>query len=123
MAAGEGRSAQEAAATVGVTTETLRAWIKRGRAEGLDALAARKPGSGGRHTLTAAQRAAVLGWVDAEPRATTPTLRARIAREWGGALSATPGWARVGRGGGRRVVPRRRHHRADTAAQAVAEKN
>lgn len=119
----QGRSAKEAAATVGATTETLRAWIKRGMAEGLDALAGRKPGSGGRAKLTAAQREAVLGWVDAEPRATMPVLRARIARAWGVDLSEPQVWALARRGGGRRVVPRKRHYQADEAALAAAEKN
>lgn len=119
----QGRSAREAAATVGATTETLRAWIKRGRAEGLDALAGRKPGSGGRHKLSAAQREQVLTWVDAEPYATMPVLRRRIAATWGIALSEPQVWALVRRGGGRRVVPRKRHYQADPARLAGAEKN
>jgi transposase len=119
----QGRSAREAAATVGATTATLRAWIKRGVAEGLDALAGRKPGSGGRAKLTAAQREAVLRWMDAEPRATMPVLRARSAREWGVGLSEPQVWALARRGGGRRVVPRKRHDQADPARLAVAEKN
>lgn len=108
---------------VGVTPETRRAWVKRGMAEGLDALAERKPGSGGRHKLTAAQREEVLAWGDGEPRTTMPTLRARIAAAWGVALSEPPVWKLVRRGGGRPVVPRRRHYQADAAAQARAEKN
>lgn len=111
------------AATVGVTTETVRAWVKRGVAEGLDALAGRKPGSGGRPKLTAAQRDAVLGWVDAEPRTTMPALRRRIAAEWGVSLSEPQVWRLVRRGGGRPVAPRRQHHQADPAAQAGAKKN
>jgi len=118
-----GMSAQEAAATVGATTETLRAWIKRGVAEGLDALAGRKPGSGGHPKLTAAQREQVLGWVDAEPRASIPALRRRIAEAWGVSLSEPQVWKLVRRGGGRPVVPRRQHYQADPAAQARAEKN
>ncbi|HEY8602658.1 MAG TPA: helix-turn-helix domain-containing protein [Thermomicrobiales bacterium] len=119
----QGIGMREAAATVGVTTETLRAWIKRGVAEGLDALAGRKPGSGGRPKLTAAQREQVLGWVDAEPRASIPALRRRIAEAWGVSLSEPQVWKLVRRGGGRPVVPRRQHYQADLAAQARAEKN
>lgn len=118
-----GLGVAEAAATVGVATETVRAWVKRGVAEGLDALAGRKPGSGGRHKLTAEQRAAVLGWVDAEPRTSMPVLRARIAAEWGVGLSEPQVWRLVRRGGGRPVVPRRQHYQADATAQARAEKN
>ena len=118
-----GASVAEVAATVGVTTETLRAWIKRGVAEGLDALAARKPGSGGHPKLTREQQAQVLAWVDAAPRTTMPALRRRVAEEWGISLSEPQVWKLVRRGGGRPVVPRRRHYQADTVAQAAAEKN
>lgn len=113
----------EAAATVGVTAETVRVWVKRGAAEGLDALAGRKPGSGGRAKLDAAQRAEVLGWVDAEPRTTMPALRRRIAEAWGISLSEPQVWQLVRRGGGRRVVPRTQHYQADPVRQAGAEKN
>ena len=119
----QGRGVAEVAATAGVTTETVRAWIKRGIAEGLDALAGRKPGSGGHPKLDAAQRATVLGWVDAEPRTSMPVLRARIAEEWGVRLSEPQVWKLVRRGGGRPVVPRRQHYQADPAAQAGAKKN
>ena len=119
----QGRSVGEVAATVGVTTETIRAWLKRATAEGLDALAARKPGSGGHPKLDAAQRAAVLGWVAAEPRTTMPALQRRIAQEWGIRLSTPQVWKLVRRGGGRPVVPRRRHYQADPAAQVAAQKN
>jgi transposase len=118
-----GASARAAAAAVGVSTETLRLWVRRAVAEGLDALAARKPGSGGRAKLSSAQQERVLAWVDAEPRATVNALRARILAEWGISLSEPQVWALVRRGGGRRVVPRRRHYRADPAAEAAAQKN
>lgn len=118
-----GLGVKDAAAAVGVTPETLRAWVRRAVAEGLDALAARKPGSGGRPKLTAAQQAQVLAWAAAAPRATLPTLRARIRETWGISLSATQVWALVRGGGFRRVTPRKRHHQADPAAQAAAQKN
>lgn len=118
-----GLGVREVAATVGVATATVRAWVRRGVAEGLDALAGRKPGSGGRHTLSAAQREQVLAWVDADPYATLPVLRRRIAATWGIGLSEPQVWALVRRGGGRRVVPRKCHDQADPAAQVAAEKN
>ena len=111
------------AEAVGATAETLRAWIKRGAAEGLDSLAPRKPGSGARAKLTAAQQERVLAWADAEPRVTIPALRQRIAEAWGVALSATQVWALVRGRGFRRVVPRKRHYQADPAALATAGKN
>lgn len=118
-----GRSAKDAAAAVGVTPETLRQWVRRAGAEGLDALAARRPGSGGRPKLAAAQREQVLAWADAAPRATMAALRARIEATWGIVLSEPQVWRLVRRGDFRRVVPRRRHYQADEARQAAAQKN
>jgi transposase len=112
-----------AAAAVGVTTETLRQWIKRAAAEGLDALATRKAGSGAQPKLAAAQQEQVLAWADADPRTTLPALRRRIAAAWQVDLSETQIWALVRARGFRRVVPRKRHYRADPAAQAAAQKN
>src|ERR671917_553306 len=60
------------AETVGVSTEAVRAWVRRARAEGLDSLAARKAGSGARPKLTAAQQEEVLARAGAAPRTTTP---------------------------------------------------
>ena len=111
------------AEAVGTTTETLRQWVKRAVAEGLDALAGRKPGSGARPKLPPAQREQVLAWADATPRLTMAALRRRVAEEWGVAMSETQVWALVRGRGFRRVVPRRQHHRADPDAQAAAEKN
>lgn len=119
----KGPGAAATADAVGITTETLRAWLKRGVAEGLDALDARKPGSGARPKLDAARRERVLAWADATPRVTMAALRRRVAEEWGIALSATQVWALARRRGFRRVVPRKRHYQADSARLAVAEKN
>lgn len=119
----QGVSVKAVAATVGVTPETLRAWVHRATAAGLDALAARRPGSGGRPKLTGAQQAQVRAWADAAPRVTLSVLRARIAREWGVSLSEPQVWRLLRRGDFRRVVPRKRHYRADPAAQAAAQKN
>ncbi|HET8631698.1 MAG TPA: winged helix-turn-helix domain-containing protein [Thermomicrobiales bacterium] len=90
---------------------------------GAGRLATRKAGSGAKPKLTAAQRARVLAWADATPRAPLAALRRRIAQEWGVALSATQVWALVRGRGFRRVVPRKRHDQADPAAQAAARKN
>ena len=119
----KGLGAAEAAEAVGATAETLRPWVKRGVAEGLDALAGRMPGAGARPKLSAARQEQVLAWADADPRATVPALRRRIAAAWGVALRATQVWALVRGRGFRRVVPRKQHHQADPAAQATAEKN
>ncbi|CAA9587552.1 MAG: hypothetical protein AVDCRST_MAG88-4208 [uncultured Thermomicrobiales bacterium] len=121
VAAEEGLGVAAAAEAVGTTAETLRQWIKRGVAEGLDALDARKPGSGARPKLSAAQQEQVLAWADADPRATIPGLRRRVAAAWRIALSETQVWALVRGRGFRRVVPRKRHYQADTAALVTAE--
>jgi transposase len=89
----------------------------------LDALAMRREGSGARPKLSAEQQEQVLAWADAAPRATLPALRRRIAETWRVELSETQVWALVRARGFRRVVPRKRHYRADPAAQAAAEKN
>jgi transposase len=119
----KGLSVAATAEAVGITTETLRQWIKRAAAEGLDSLAVRKAGSGARPKLNAAQQEQVLAWADATPRLTLPALRRRIAQEWGVALSETQVWALVRGRGFRRVVPRKQHHQADPAALAAAQKN
>jgi transposase len=111
------------AATVGVSAETLRAWVRRGLAEGLDALAARKPGSGAKPKLTPEQQERVLAWLDAEPRLTLHAAAARVAAQWGIRISHTQVWHLARRAGFRRVVPRTCHHRADPAALAAAQKN
>ena len=111
------------AATVGVSAETLRAWVRRGRAEGLDALAARKPGSGAKPKRDAAQQEQVLAWADAAPRLTLHQLAARIGEAWGIRISNTQVWQLLRRAGFRRVVPRKRHHRAGPHAHAAAQNN
>jgi transposase len=119
----KGLSAVAAAEAVGATAETLRQWVTRATAEGLDALGARKAGSGATPKLTPEQQEQVLAWADADPRATMPALRRRIRAVWDVVLSETQVWALVRARGFRRVVPRRRHYQADPAAQAAAEKN
>jgi transposase len=119
----KGLGAGAAAEAVGTTAETVRQWVKRAVAEGLDALAVRKEGSGARPKLNAAQQEEVLAWADADPRATMPALRRRIAETWGIALSETQVWALVRGRGFRRVVPRRQHYQADPARLVAAEKN
>ena len=119
----QGTGGRATAEAVGVSTETLRSWTRRAVAGGLDALARRKPGSGAAPKLSPAQRERVLAWADAEPRATMNALRARIKAAWGIELSETQVWALARGRGFRRVVPRKRHYRADPAAEAAAQKN
>ncbi len=70
-----GAAPSQAAAAVGVTTETLRSWIKRAVAQGLDALAERKPGAGAKPKLDAEQQERVLCWVDEDPTLAPAVLR------------------------------------------------
>lgn len=118
-----GASVRTAAEAVGATPEALRAWVRRAHADGLDALAARKPGSGAKPKLDAAQREQVLTWADAEPSLTLHGLAARVVEAWGVRISHTQVWHLLRGAGFRRVVPRKRHHRADDGVQAAAQKN
>jgi transposase len=118
-----GVGVRAAAGAVGATPEALRAWVHRARTGGLDALAARKPGSGARPKLTPAQQGQVLAWADAEPHLTLHALAGRVAEAWGVRISHTQVWHLLRRAGFRRVVPRKRHHQADPGAQAAAQKN
>ncbi len=99
-----GAAPSQVAAAVGVTTETLRSWIRRAVAPGLDALVERKPGAGAKPKLDAEQQERVLG-------------------KWGIKVGRTQMWALPRRGGARPVVPRRRHYEADAAAQEGAKKS
>ena len=119
----QGTGGRATAEAVGVSTETLRSWTRRAVAGGLDALARRKPGSGAAPKLSPAQRERVLAWADAEPRLTLHALAARVEERWGVAISHTQLWHLLRRAGFRRVVPRKRHHRADAAAQEGATKS
>jgi len=65
----------------------------------------------------------VLAWADAEPSLTLHQLAARVGAELGVALSHTQVWVLLRRAGFRRVVPNKRHYRADTGALAAAQKN
>jgi len=113
----------EAAAAVGVSTETLRTWVKRAVAQGLDALAERKPGAGAKPKLDAEQQGRLLRWVDEDPTLAPARLRERVLTEWGIKVGRTQMWALLRGGGARRVVPRRRHYEADAAAQEGARKS
>ena len=118
-----GAAARAPAGAAGLGTRAARAGVRRGLAEGLDALAARKPGSGAKPKLGPGQQAQVLAWADAEPRLTLHALAARVEERWGVAISHTQLWHLLRRAGFRRVVPRKRHHRADAAAQEGAKKS
>ena len=118
-----GAAPSQAAAAVGVTTETLRSWIKRAVAQGLDALVERKPGAGAKPKLDAEQQERVLCWVDEDPTLAPARLRERVLGKWGIKVGRTQMWALLSRGGARPVVPRRRHYEADAAAQKGAKKS
>jgi transposase len=113
----------EIAALLGVTPEAIRKWVARARADGLDRLARRAGGDGRSPKLTPEQQAEVLAWVDAEPLLMLKQIPARIAERWGIALSLTQVWHLLKRHEARRVVPRTRHYRAETAAQRRFKKS
>jgi transposase len=113
----------EIAALLGVTPEAIRKWVTLARAQGLDRLARRAGGDGQPPKLTPERQAAVMAWVDAEPRLMLKQLRARIAERWGISLSTTQIWHLLKRQEARRVMPRTRHYQADTAAQRRFKKS
>jgi transposase len=111
------------AALLGVSTQAIREWVARARAQGLDRLARRAGGNGQPPKLTAAQQASVIAWMDAEPKLMLKQLQARIAARWDIALSMTQIWHLLKRHDARRIMPRTRHYQADMAAQRRFKKS
>jgi transposase len=118
-----GHSPKEIAALLGVTAEAIRKWVVLARTDGLDRLARRAGGDGRPPKLTAARQAEVMAWVDAEPRLMLKQIRARIEERWEISLSLTQVWHLLKRQEARRVMPRTRHHQAETAAQRRFKKS
>jgi transposase len=126
----EGHTRTEAARAAGMDRQTLRDWVHRYNAEGLDGLSNRPQRGKPERRLTPAQEAAVAEWVSQGPclaehkvvRWRLIDLRDEIAREFGvqfhertiGKLMARLNFARVS------VRPR--HPDQDAAAQEAHKK-
>jgi transposase len=111
------------AALLGVSAQAIREWAALARDQGLDRLARRAGGNGRAPKLTAAQQAAVIAWMDAEPKLMLKQIKQRIAERWSISLSTTQVWHLLKRHDARRVVPRTRHYQADPAAQRRFKKS
>lgn len=125
----EGGSRMAAATRCGMERQTLRDWVHRYNAAGLDGLSDRRsPGRPPR--LTADWAAAVAGWVRQGPdlerhgvvRWRRVDLSAEIERQFGVKLAARTVGRLLRRLGFSRVSARPYHPRKDTEAQAAFKK-
>lgn len=111
------------ATLLGVSTQAVREWVTLATAEGLDRLARPAGRVGQAAKLAPARQETVMAWLDANPRLRLRDLHERIAETWAVSLSTTQIWELVRRHGGRQIVPRTQHYRADTAAQGAFKKS
>ena len=122
----EGRSRSEAAASCGMDRQTLRDWVHRYNAEGLDGLSDRRP-PGRSARLTAEQAAAVSDWVKQGPELARHgvvlwrriDLCAELERHFGVKLAERTMGTLLRRLGFSRLSVRPFHPQKDAAAQAT----
>ena len=125
----EGRPRTEAASTCGMDRQTLRDWVHRYNAEGLEGLLDRRP-PGAPPRLNAEQQAQVAEWVGQGPdlaeHGVVRWRRADLARvieqRFGVKLAERSVGALLERLGFRRLSVRPVHPRADAQAQATHKK-
>jgi transposase len=125
----EGRSRSKAAASCGMDRQTLRDWVHRYNAEGLEGLSDRRP-PGRAARLTAEQAAAVARWVRQGPelarhgvvRWRRIDLCAELEREFGVKLAERTMGTLLRRLGFRRLSVRPYHPQKDAEAQATFKK-
>ncbi len=138
----EGRSRTEAASTCGMDRQTLRDWVHRYNAEGLEGLLDRRP-TGAPPRLNAEQQAQVAEWVGQGPdlaehgvvrwrradlaehgvvRWRRADLARLIAQRFEVKLAERSVGALLGRLSFRRLSVRPIHPKADAAAQAAHKK-
>ena len=122
----EGRSRTEAASTCGMDRQTLRDWVHRYNAQGLEGLLDRRP-TGAPPRLNAEQQAQVAEWVDQGPdlaehgvvRWRRADLARLIEQLFEVELAERSVGALLGRLGFRRLSVRSIHPKADVSAQAA----
>jgi transposase len=125
----EGRSRTEAAQTCAMDRQTLRDWVHRYNAEGIEGLTDR-PAPGPRPRLSAAQQAELAALVETGPdpevdgvvRWRRVDLRDVIERRFGVSLHERSVGKILHRLGFRRVSARPHHPAADDEAQAAFKK-
>ena len=120
----EGIDRKTAAETCGMDRQTLRDWVHRYNAEGLEGLANRR-GASRPHRLDAAQMGELVSWLEAGPdravdgvvRWRRQDLRARIAQRFGIELHERTVGKYLAALGYRRLSVRPRHPRTDPEVQ------
>jgi transposase len=125
----EGVSRERAASSCGMERQTLRDWVHRYNGDGLPGLSDKRP-PGAAAKLTAAQAAAVAGWVRAGPNLAEDgvirwrriDLAAKIDREFGVALAERSVGDLLHRLGFRRVSVRPQHPKQDGDALQAHKK-
>lgn len=126
----EGADRESAAHQAGMTRQTLRDWVHRYNAEGLEGLADRAHGGGARPRLSATQAATVADWVQKGPelakdgvvRWRRVDLQSAIAREFAVSMHERTVGKLLHRLGFRHLSARPRHPRADPEAQEAHKK-
>ena len=120
---------ETAAMTCGMDRQTLRDWVHRYNAEGLDGLVNRRVVQRPRR-LTQDQMATLVAWVEAGPdpakdgvvRWRRCDLQARIAAEFGVTLHARTVGKQLAALGFRRLSVRPQHPKSDPEAQTAFKK-
>ena len=126
----EGRPRAEAAAQCGMDRQTLRDWVHRFNAAGLDSLSDRPGRPGPKPRLSPAQEAEVARWVEAGPdpavhgvvRWRRVALRDLIERRFGARLHERTVGTLLRKLGFRRLSVRPQHPQSDPAAQEAFKK-
>jgi transposase len=126
----EGHNRTEAARAAGMDRQTLRDWVHRYNAEGLEGLKNRPERGAPSRKLTSEQEAAVVAWVRQGPTLAEHTvirwrlvdLRDEIARQFGVQLHERTVGKLMARLNFSRVSVRPRHPEQDTAAQEAHKK-
>jgi transposase len=121
----EGHGHEQAACHSGMERQTLRDWVHRYNGEGIAGLFDRPHGGGAPRKLTAAQEAAIAGWVqsgavpemDGVVRWRLSDLRQKIAQAFAVHLHERGVGKLLYRLGFRHLSVRPRHPQADTSAQ------
>lgn len=118
---GDPLTAEQAAATVGLSDVWVRKLVHRYNAKGPDGLADGRAANGARPRLTEQQRAELLAAIQAEPPDgglwTGPKVAAFALARFGVAVRKQTGWEWLRKLGFRLLAPRPRHPRAATAEQ------